>query len=139
MNSPSPTLHHPEALRDPLIFAYTRAEALADGVQVDVSKLAAEAGFKLPVFLTQGVHAEYVRLRDGLTGQDEIGRLWDILTMLHHAIRNAQAGTRRLEFSLYIRNSDADGAKLVTLAAECGAKDLNDPSPALTVMLPDED
>jgi type I site-specific restriction endonuclease len=38
-----------------VIYSYTRAQAVADGVQVDVSKVAAEAGIRFPVFLTRTV------------------------------------------------------------------------------------
>ena len=40
-----------------LIHRYTRAEAIADGVLVDVSALAKEAGFKYPMALTATVYA----------------------------------------------------------------------------------
>jgi hypothetical protein len=43
-----------------LIYAYTRSQAVADGVQVEVSKVAAEAGIKFPVFLTRTVYDAYV-------------------------------------------------------------------------------
>ncbi len=39
-----------------VIHSYTRAQALADGVQVEVSKVAAEAGIRFPVFLTRTVY-----------------------------------------------------------------------------------
>jgi len=68
------------------IYTYTRKQALADGVQVDVSTLAREAGFGIPVFLTATVHKEYVQVPEGVTCQDETGRLWDILWMLRCAI-----------------------------------------------------
>jgi hypothetical protein len=35
-----------------LIYRYTRADALRDGVLIDVSEVAREAGFKWPVALT---------------------------------------------------------------------------------------
>ena len=38
-----------------LIHSYTRAEAIADGVLIDVSATAREAGFKYPVALTAAV------------------------------------------------------------------------------------
>ena len=77
----------------PPIYAYTRKQALADGVQTQVPpSIATEAGFKIPVFLTDTVFAECVKVPDDVTCQDEDGRLWDILTMLHHAIRNSPAG-----------------------------------------------
>ena len=69
-----------------VIFTYTRAQALADGFLIDVSsKLAREAGFRYPVALTAGVWAECVAVPEGVTGQDETGRLWDILNMLRFA------------------------------------------------------
>ncbi len=34
----------------PVIYSYTRAQAVADGVQVEVTKTAQEAGIKFPVF-----------------------------------------------------------------------------------------
>ena len=126
-------------LPEPVIFTYTRAEALADGVQVDVSKAATEAGIKVPVFVTAGVFWDYVDVPEGVTGQDEKGRLWDILWMLHLAIRRAAAGVSRITFELFVRNSDEKPAELVTLVAELSPMDFDDPTPAITVMLPDED
>ena len=35
----------------PVIYAYTRSQAVADGVQVEVTKTAKEAGISFPVFL----------------------------------------------------------------------------------------
>ena len=69
-----------------LIFSYTRAQAIADGVLVDVSKLAKEAGFRFPVAVTAAVWAECVTVPDGVAGQDETGRLWDVLNLLRFAI-----------------------------------------------------
>lgn len=45
-------------MSDPLwgepIFSYSRKQAIADGVLVDVSEMAREAGFKYPVAVTPG-------------------------------------------------------------------------------------
>ena len=62
-----------------VIFSYTRAQAIADGVLMDVSELAQESGFRFPVAVTAGVWAECVAVPDGVEGQDETGRLWDVL------------------------------------------------------------
>ncbi|HWN97494.1 MAG TPA: hypothetical protein VNT99_20865 [Methylomirabilota bacterium] len=35
----------------PVIYSYTRSQAVADGLQVEVSKTAREAGISFPVFL----------------------------------------------------------------------------------------
>jgi hypothetical protein len=43
-----------------------------------------------------------------------------------------------LSFALYVRN-DNRTPRLVKLIATCGPLDLDDPQPAIAVMLPDED
>ena len=43
-----------------VIYAYTRKDALNDGVQIDVSEVAREAGLKFPVYLTRAVWENYV-------------------------------------------------------------------------------
>ena len=121
-----------------VIYAYTRKQALADGFQVDVTTTAQEAGIRFPVFLTRTVFDAYVAVPKDVTGQDESGRLWDIVWMLRFAIRKAQPGQTRLPFALYVRN-DNRRPKLVKLIATCGALDMDDPHPAITVMMPDED
>jgi len=122
----------------PVIYAYTRAQAIADGVQVDVTKTAKEAGISFPVFLTRAVFDAYVAVPEGVTGQDEAGRLWDLVWMLRFAILRSRNGQDRVPVALYVRN-DNHRAKLVKLIAQCGAMDINDPKPAITLLLPDED
>lgn len=121
-----------------LISVYTRKQALEDGVQVDVSGLAKEAGFRFPVFMTRTVYELYVAVTPGVEGQDEIGRLWDILNMLRESIKRGSDIAHRIPFSLYVRN-DNRGSKLVLLNAECGPLDFDDPKPAITIMVPGED
>ncbi|MGB7769434.1 MAG: DUF6573 family protein [Verrucomicrobiia bacterium] len=121
-----------------IIFSYTRKQAITDGVQVDVSTVAAEAGIRFPVFLTRSVFDAYVTVPPNVSGQDEAGRLWDVVWMLRFAIRKAAQGHSRLPFALYVRN-DNRAPRLVKLIATCGAFDMDDSQPAITVMLPDED
>lgn len=66
-----------------LIFRYTREQAIADGVLVDVSDMAKEAGFKWPVAVTLAVWNEVVipTPHDERDGQSKEGRLWDVLWM----------------------------------------------------------
>ena len=128
----------------PVIYSYTRKQAVADGFQVEVTKTANEAGIRFPVFLTRTVFDAYVEVPPGVTGQDEAGRLWDIVWMLRFAILRARGGAgspntpSRLPVALYVRN-DNHRARLVKLIATCGPVDIDDPSPSITVMLPDED
>ena len=122
----------------PVIYSYTRSQAIADGLQVEVSKVAAEAGIRFPVFLTRAVYDSFVTVPPGVTAQDEAGRLWDIVWMLRFAIRKAQPNRTRLPVALYVRN-DNRRARLIKLIATCGPLDIDDPQPAITVMMPDED
>src|SRR4051794_4325133 len=122
----------------PVIYSYTRSQAIADGFQVEVSKVAQEAGITFPVFLTRAVYDRFVTVPPGVTTQDEAGRLWDIVWMLRFAIRKAQPSQTRLPVALYIRN-DNQRARLIKLIATCGPLDMDDAAPAITVMMPDED
>ena len=121
-----------------VIYAYSRSQAVADGVQVDVTKTAQEAGIKFPTFLTRAVFDNYVAVPDGVTGQDEAGRTWDLVWMTRFAILRSHGHTDRLPVALYVRN-DNHRAKLVKLIATCSALDIDDPQPALTLMMADED
>jgi len=58
-----------------IVYIYTRAHAIADGAQIDVSKVAAEAGIRFPVYLTRTVYDAYVTVPPAVEGQDEPGRL----------------------------------------------------------------
>jgi len=119
-----------------IIYAYTRKDAIEDGVLIDVSDLAREAGFKWPVAVTAAVWAEYVCVPEGLAWQDEDGRLWDILHLLLLSIRRTKTVTTRLTFQVHVQTA-RDKAELVTLTAHSGPDD--EGKPCLTVMLPGED
>ena len=139
-SQPSPNNDNGQSGSDfgPVIYSYTRAQAVADGVQVEVTKTAQEAGISFPVFLTRGVFDQYVTVPEGVSGQDEAGRLWDVVWMLRFAILRSRPGVARIPVALYVRNDDR-AARLVKLIATCGPLDLDEPQPAITVMLPDED
>jgi hypothetical protein len=120
-----------------LIYRYSRADALRDGVLIDVSDTAKEAGFRYPVALTQAAWERCVTVPPGVACQDEAGRLWDVLTMLRVAVRGQSGGAREVRFSVHVRNDNRDGTPpLVRLKAVCGPDD--DGSPCITVMLPEE-
>jgi hypothetical protein len=122
----------------PVLYTYSRSQTVADGFQVEVSKVAQEAGIRFPVFITRAVFDSFVSVPPGVTGQDEAGRLWDVVWMLRFAIRKAQPGQGRLPFALYVRN-DNKAPRLIKLVAMCGALDIDDSQPAITIMLPDQD
>ena len=122
----------------PVVYSYTRAQAVADGVQVEVTKTAQEAGIKYPMFLTRAVFDAYVAVPPDVAGQDEAGRLWDVVWMTRFGILRARPGVDRIPVALYVRN-DNRAPKLVKLIAQAGPLDIDDPSPAITIMLPTED
>ena len=117
-----------------VIFAYSRAQAIEDGVLVDVSEPARAAGVTYPVALTRAVWDQYVEVPSGVAGQDVAGRLWDVLWMFR-AAAGAHSG-HALRYQLYVRN-DNRRPKVVTLKAVCGPGD--DAAPVITIMLPEED
>jgi hypothetical protein len=116
----------------PVLYTYSRSQAVADGLQVEVSKVAEEAGIRFPVFLNRAVYDNFVSVPPGVTGQDEAGRLWDVW-MLRFAIRKAQPGQARLPFALYVRH-DNKAPRLIKLVAMCGALDIDDPQPTITIL-----
>jgi hypothetical protein len=117
-----------------VIYSYTRKMAIDDGVLVDVTPTAKEAGIKFPVAVTSAVWTKYVEVPTGVKCQDEAGRLWDIVWMLRCAILSAHGA--RLDFTVAVRN-DNRSPKPVRLKAQCGPGD--DAEPVITIMLPDED
>jgi hypothetical protein len=119
-----------------LIHSYTRVQAIADGVLIDVSATAKEAGFRFPVALTRAVWERCVALPPGVQCKDEAGRLWDVLTMLRFAAR-AQDGPE-VRFGVHVRNDNRERTPpLVQLKGVCGPSDSGEP--AVTVLTPEED
>ena len=134
-----------------VIYAYTRAQAIEDGVLVDVTKTANEAGFKWPTAVTRAVYDRYIAVPEDLAGQqDESGRTWDLIWMLWVNVRTGKINGDRGEFKVLVRfpeladwqsNEAAqieDAAlRLVTLKSVSGPGDNGEPT--ITIMLPTED
>ncbi len=121
-----------------LISSYSRSQAIEDGVLVDVSPTAREAGIRFPVCVTQAVWAEYVQVPEGVKCQDEEGRLWDILSMFAQAAKRTPGA--QLTFTLLVRNSKRqklDRRDMVTLKAMVGPGDTA--APVITISKPNED
>jgi hypothetical protein len=122
----------------PVIHAYSRAQALADGALVDVSELARDAGFAAPVAVTAAVWADCVawdQTRE-VAPQDETGRLWDVLAMAHLAARG-QPDADRVSFSVLRIGSGRLRPSRVTLTLVIGPGDQREP--VMTIMQPEED
>jgi len=124
-----------------LIHKYTRADALEEGVLVDISSIAKEAGIKYPVAITQAVN-EIIKDKPDI--EDINGRLWDVVWMLRCAIsgaipsRKVNDSTICYEVILNKSNTDFENFNIekTTLKAVMHAGD--DWQPVITIMLPSE-
>ena len=126
-----------------VISTYTRAQAIEDGVLIDVGSMAQEAGFKWPVAVTSAAWADCVAWTEDdnrqQVYQDESGRLWDVLFMASHAIRTRSGSGDRLLFQLYrvTRDRRSTKAELTTLKLIVGPGDQGEP--VINILLPHED
>lgn len=68
-----------------VIYTYTRKQAIEDGVLVDITDIAKNFGFVIPVAITANLFNDYVsptaELED--VGQSRKGLLANVLAMLH--------------------------------------------------------
>jgi hypothetical protein len=125
------------------IHVYTRAQALEDGVLIDVSETAREAGFKIPVAVTLVFWNQFIKWTDednnNQTNQDEAGRLWDVLSMLMCAIKMRCSEADQVVYELYVisRDGKSRSTKCIKLKSSIGGGDEREP--AITIMLPTED
>ncbi len=140
----------------PVISSYTRADALSDGMLVDVSEMAQEAGFRIPVAVTTSVWEECIYWPEDEAngyGQSTDGRLWDVLYMAWFQINS----TRHSNVSIFEQDlyylinviprgtkpentgaiDDFTGADLTTLKINFGPGDNGEP--VITIMQTYED
>jgi hypothetical protein len=111
---------------------------LRDGVLIDVSATAREAGFNCPVALTAAAWVKCVAVPSAVSCQDEAGRLWDVLTMLRLAVRGQCGGAQKVRFGVHDHDGNRERTPpLVRPKALCGPGDQGES--VLTVMTPDED
>ena len=120
-----------------IISTYSREQALEDGVLVDITKTAKEAGVKFPTAMTSAAYADCVTWSQKSAMQDESGRLWDVAYMFSRAALKGKGS--HITFSLYrVPNTPRSRTpKLVTLKAVIGPGD--NLEPVITIMLPNED
>ena len=125
-----------------IISAYSRQQAIEDGFLVDVSKTAAEAGFRLHTVLTRAAWEQCVAWSEEdnkrQVYQDESGRLWDVLWMAYFAAcRNGSASELLYEFRCVPRDGRGRLPQRKILKLHIGPGDAGEP--VITIMLPNED
>src|SRR5262245_20338937 len=101
-----------------VIDSFTRKETLADGVFIDVGRLMRDVGIRYPTAITAAVWNKHVLVPAGVTCQDQIGRLWEIVWRLFVAIHKAPPYFSEIRYQLYVHNNE-QSAELVTLKAIC--------------------
>lgn len=126
-----------------VVFRYSRNQALADDVLVDVTMMAMEAGFRIPVAMTQAAYQDCVAWNDSDNDrkgicQDMDGRLWDVLYMAHLA---ARGNPEKSEVNYVIRRVPRTGKGHVARVADLVIKihGGDNGEAVATIMLPGED
>jgi hypothetical protein len=119
----------------PVIFQYSRADAIGDGVLFDLTAPAKETGIKHPVAVTAGVWAVCVAVPDS-PWNNEAERILDLITMLRLAMLRSVGGDR-VDFEVCVQTGKRK-QQTIPLYALCHPGD-DGRTPVITVMLPHED
>lgn len=130
----------PMAVKWDAVASYSRAQAIEDGVLVDVTEWGSHdkgfiGGFRLPVAMTAALWAAVAELPARVQGIEDVrGRAHDVLWMASLRVRGAAAGTDRAPFSV-IMNVKA-GRRILRLLAVVGPGDAGEP--VLTLGFPED-
>ena len=121
-----------------LIYSYSRAQAIEDGILIDVTTQAKEAGFKFHTVVTDNLFHSYITPPAGLEGEGQSieGRLHDVFFVLLAAIRSSKAATDYAEIDVLFVMAPGRQEK-VKVVAVVGPGDKGEP--VLTIMLPGDD
>lgn len=119
-----------------VIYSYTRAQAIADGVLIDVTETAREAGVRFPAAVTSALWTKYIVPDEAsvLHCQSIEGCLWDTLWLFRWAAKGFAGDTLFFEVSYVMKGKQMTRVKL---KAVCGPGDTLEP--VITIMLPGED
>jgi len=116
-----------------VIYQYSRKQAIEDGVLVDISEMAREAGIKFPVAVTRAV---FCVLEDAnVPGQDFHGRAWDMLMIFRMSARSCNGD--EIHFAPLFITAGGKKPGPVPMWAKCGPGDNSEP--VVTIMLEGED
>ncbi len=115
--------------KDDIIYSYTRAQEIEDGVLIDVTGIAKQAGFKFPVAITQHLQGNLSHIAKS-SFEDYNGRLWDVLTVLFYTIKQGRSKGSTIEFIVKF------GGKNHKLWGICGPGD--NAEPVITIMYPED-
>ena len=122
----------------PIIYSYTRKQAIEDGVLVDLTEWATPIGFLIPVACTAAVWHRCLEAQKNSTdlGQCTLLRAYVLLITLYRHISKHAGAMDQLMFDLNYYNT-AGKKETIKLKAHCGPGDQGEP--VLTLLLPHED
>lgn len=122
-----------------VISTYTPTDALNDGLYVDVSETADDAGFRWPVVVTRTVHNTIEGIPKSQSHQDYDGRLWDLLNVLRYTLKKTDSGfLEPVNFNMIMHHKrNGHVKKWLTLKVVGQLKENGDPM--LVVMHPEEE
>lgn len=128
------------------VSVYTRAQAIADCVLVDLTESALAYGFKIPMAATAAVwhtiawHPHTEQAKSESTGQSTAGRLHDVLSIARLAANAAaQAGASVVQFEVMIVPVEGQSTTPVAVSLRLVVSGGDEGEPVLTLTLPDED
>lgn len=124
------------------ISIYTRAQALADGVLVDLTAAAEQYGFKIPLACTEAVwrSLDWPVGHKPCNGQSSEGRVHDVLMMARLAANGAaQAGASVADFGVLMVPVEGEAVVPETVRFRLMVSGGDSGEPVLTLMYPGED
>ena len=123
-----------------VIHSYTRTQAIADGMLIDVTPMASEAGITLPMVVSANLYHGHVVPPASTVdlGQSIEARLWDVLMVFRAYAKNAPDS--RIEFSVdFVAGRRANGAPTVETVRVTAIVHPGDAGePVITIMLPED-
>jgi len=122
------------------ICVYSRADAIEDGVLIDVTKIAKEAGFKVPVAVTSSVWMDCIVWtdEDTKTYQDQEGRLWDVVYMANYAARKDR-DSQMIKVELYRVPRQGKEVESLPVELKMVISGGDNGEPVITISQPEED
>ena len=121
-----------------VIYSYSRADAVRDGVLIDITDIAKRFGFKYPVAITSNLYFTYINQNGGLNSVNQIDntRLIDLLTAMYYSIKNCKdSKTNFVTVKITIKPSPNETSE-IEVWAHCGPAD--DYRLVITIMLPED-
>ena len=111
--------------------------ALADGVLVDVTRAARDAGFRYPTAVTEALYDILETIPVGSASSLD-DRLWGLLWMGWRAVRNSRADAGSTIFYDFLIDTEA-GREPEPLKVRLVVGPGDTSEPVITIMLPHED